>query len=384
MKSKVLAFIIPLYLLGCSQAPSDTHIVKSQTITITVEANGELESKSRALIAPPSIKRMWQYKIKQLMPENTPVQKGQVVVSFDDQSVRDRLMEYNSKLSQAQKELENKQAQVEEQEEEYKLALAEAQMNFDKAKRRAEIIDNSRSDNDRKKAQIDFTIATNELELARSKLAFHLDNKELSIQLAKSKVARTDAEVKALKRDIERLKVKAPMNGLVAYRANRAGEKPSVGESMQFGQPVVELSVIEQMQVKAQIKEADFGRIKLGQTVKVTIDSADGYVISGKLVEIGKAFREKSYQDKSRIVDAIIELDKIDTDKLRPGLSARVEIVTAQLDNALTVPLNALKQSAGKVLLNTNYGEKEVTISHTTPTLAVVSSGISQGTEVRL
>lgn len=384
MKSKVLAFIIPLYLLGCSQAPSDTHIVKSQTITITVEANGELESKSRALIAPPSIKRMWQYKIKQLMPENTPVQKGQVVVSFDDQSVRDRLMEYNSKLSQAQKELENKQAQVEEQEEEYKLALAEAQMNFDKAKRRAEIIDNSRSDNDRKKAQIDFTIATNELELARSKLAFHLDNKELSIQLAKSKVARTDAEVKALKRDIERLKVKAPMNGLVAYRANRAGEKPSVGESMQFGQPVVELSVIEQMQVKAQIKEADFGRIKLGQTVKVTIDSADGYVISGKLVEIGKAFREKSYQDKSRIVDAIIELDKIDTDKLRPGLSARVEIVTAQLDNALTVPLNALKQSAGKVLLNTNYGEKEVTISHTTSTLAVVSSGISQGTEVRL
>ncbi|GEK09690.1 HlyD family efflux transporter periplasmic adaptor subunit [Pseudoalteromonas sp. McH1-7] len=384
MKSKVLAFIIPLYLLGCTQAPSDTHIVKSQTITITVEANGELESKSRALIAPPSIKRMWQYKIKQLMPENTPVQKGQVVVSFDDQSVRDRLMEYNSKLSQAQKELENKQAQVEEQEEEYKLALAEAQMNFDKAKRRAEIIDNSRSDNDRKKAQIDFTIATNELELARSKLAFHLDNKELSIQLAKSKVARTDAEVKALKRDIERLKVKAPMNGLVAYRANRAGEKPSVGESMQFGQPVVELSVIEQMQVKAQIKEADFGRIKLGQTVKVTIDSADGYVISGKLVEIGKAFREKSYQDKSRIVDAIIELDKIDTDKLRPGLSARVEIVTAQLDNALTVPLNALKQSAGKVLLNTNYGEKEVTISHTTPTLAVVSSGISQGTEVRL
>lgn len=116
----------------------------------------------------------------------------------------------------------------------------------------------------------------------------------------------------------------------------------------------------------------------------MTIDSADGYVISGKLVEIGKAFREKSYQDKSRIVDAIIELDKIDTDKLRPGLSARVEIVTAQLDNALTVPLNALKQSAGKVLLNTNYGEKEVTISHTTSTLAVVSSGISQGTEVRL
>lgn len=105
MKVKLLAIIIPLYLLGCSQAPSDIHIVKAQPITITVEANGELESKSRALIAPPSIKRMWQYKIKLLMPENTTVQKGQIVVSFDDQTVRDRLMEYNSKLSQAQKEL---------------------------------------------------------------------------------------------------------------------------------------------------------------------------------------------------------------------------------------------------------------------------------------
>ncbi|MEJ6475416.1 efflux RND transporter periplasmic adaptor subunit [Pseudoalteromonas piscicida] len=384
MKNKLKVIFACALLSGCGENADHTHLVSPQSVTISVAANGELESRSRTLIAPPSIKRMWQYKIKQLVPENTQAKKGQVLVSFDDQTVRERLMDYRAKLAQAEKELENKQAEVIKQEEELKLALAEAQMNFDKAKRRAEIIDNSRSDNDRKKAQIDFTIAQNDLQLANSKLAFHRNNKELSIQLAKSKVARMDAEVKELQRDIARLKVKAPMDGIVAYRANREGEKPSTDESVQFGEPVIELSVLEQMQVKAQINESDFGRIAIGQQAKVTIDSANSLVVTGTLIEIGKAFREKSYQDRSRIVDAIIQLDEVDTERLRPGLTARVEITTAKVDNALTVPLSAIRQRDNRYLVTTTEGEQEVEVSHTTATLAVISSGLSNGAEVKL
>ncbi|WP_234402758.1 HlyD family efflux transporter periplasmic adaptor subunit [Pseudoalteromonas piratica] len=72
------------------------------------------------------------------------------------------------------------------------------------------------------------------------------------------------------------------MDGIVMYYTDASGEKPMVGESVQFGQPVIELAVIEDMQVKAQIDEADFGRIALNQNVKVAIDGSEQIITSGK------------------------------------------------------------------------------------------------------
>ncbi|WP_440056836.1 efflux RND transporter periplasmic adaptor subunit (plasmid) [Pseudoalteromonas sp. T1lg65] len=385
MNNKPLIIVILLLLVtGCQTESSQSFKLAPQHVKMTVSANGELESKTRALVAPPSIKRMWQYKIKHLVPENTRVKQGQIVASFDDQSVRERLIDYTSRLDQAQKELENKQAQEAKKFEELKLALADAQKEFDKAKRRAEIIDNARSENDRRKAEIDFTIASLDLELAQKKFEFHKENTALAIGVAKSKVARIDSDVKSIKAEIAKLKVTSPIDGVVAYRVNNQGEKPAVGESVMFGQPVIEVSVVEDMQVKAQINEPDFGKVSVGQHVKVTVDSADEYVVSGKVIELGSAFREKSTQDKSRVIDTIIALDVVDVDRLRPGLSTRVEITVAEFPDALAVPVSAIKKQGDEHFVDTDKGQKTVTISHIAGDLAVLAEGVTVGMEINL
>ena len=374
-----------LLLTACNDDEQQHYLVKNSDITITVNANGELESSTSAIIAPPSVARMWQYQIKTMLAENTPVKKGQVVVSFDDKQVRDKLIDKQSSLERAKKQLENAQNKELIKEQELTLSVAEMKMNYDKAKRKAEIVDQSRSEVERKKSQIDFTIANNDLTLAKSKQTFQQQSKELNLKMVQSKVARLQSEVDGYLQDIERLKVKAPIDGLVIYKTNYEGEKSSIGESVQFGQPVIELAVLKNMQVKAQIDEPDSGKIAPGQTVKITIDGSSELVVSGKIKSLGRVFREKSYQDKRRIVDAIVSIDNIDTSVIRPGLTARLEITTARLPQVLSIPLTSLQyDQQGPYVTTTENNKQFIEISHFTDNLAVVKSGLQLGDEVKL
>ncbi|WP_339692039.1 HlyD family efflux transporter periplasmic adaptor subunit [uncultured Pseudoalteromonas sp.] len=386
MNHNVLCIILSMLLLtACNDDEQQHYLVKKSDIAITVNANGELESSTSAIIAPPSVARMWQYQIKTILAENTQVKKGQVVVSFDDKQVRDKLIDKQSSLERAKKQLENAQNKELIKEQELTLSVAEMKMNYDKAKRKAEIVDQSRSEVERKKSQIDFTIANNDLTLAKSKQTFQQQSKELNLKMVQSKVARLQSEVDGYLQDIERLKVKAPIDGLVIYKTNYEGEKSSIGESVQFGQPVIELAVLKNMQVKAQIDEPDSGKIAPGQTVKITIDGSSELVVSGKIKSLGRVFREKSYQDKRRIVDAIVSIDNIDTSVIRPGLTARLEITTARLPQVLSIPLTSLQyDQQGPYVTTTENNKQFIEISHFTDNLAVVKSGLQLGDEVKL
>jgi len=384
--NKLLIASLLCCLQACDKAQVET--VQQERIEVIVSASGELESQQTAMIAPPSIARMWQYQIKQLLPENSQVKKGQNLVSFDDQKVTDRLIDKQAELDQAVKELENKKVKEKQTEQELILAVAEKKMEFEKAKRKAEIVDNSRSDNDKRKAEIDFTIAENDLFLANKKLTFHRNNKVLNLKLAQGKVDRITAKVNNFKGDIERLKVKATMDGMVIYKSNWQGEKPAVGESVQFGQPIIELAVIEKMQLKAQIAEPDSGKVALGQKVKITLDGTQDLVFQGKIVNLGKVFRDKSSQDKRRIFDAIIAFDESDSAAIRPGVTARVEVITQVLDNALTLPVTAIRNVEGKHIVNVtgliDDEVREIEVSHIVGNKVIIAKGLSLGDEVSI
>lgn len=382
MSRFLLGFIVVFLLQGCEEYATET--VKQEDVLIIVSASGELESKQQAMVAPPSISRMWQYQIQTMVPENSQVEKGQEIITFDNKPVLDRFVEEQGKLKRAEKELENQILKEVATEQERILAVAEMKMEYEKAQRKAEIVDQSRSENDRQKAVITFELAKNNRFLANKRLEFHRQSKELNINLAKAKVERLKNRVNRLQRDMDRLKVKAPISGMVMYKANWEGEKPAIGESIQFGQPVMELSVVESMQVKAQVAEPDSGKVAIGQHVKIIVDGTQEHIYSGKISSLGSVFRDMSSKDKRRIFDAIIELDRIDPAIMRPGMTARVEIVVGELSNQLTLPLAAITNNGNQVVVNVGGSEQSIEVSHISAGKVVIASGLEVGDEVRL
>ncbi|WP_078086010.1 HlyD family secretion protein [Microbulbifer mangrovi] len=317
--------VLALLLAGCSDGGQDEAASTVGRISIP-PIPGELESARAVMVAPPAIKRMWQYNIKRMVPENSHVEEGAVVVEFDDKPVRERMIERRSELKRQRSELNNTQLKEKQTAKDDILAIEEKRAEFEKAERRANILDQSMSRIEREKAAIDFEIARNDLTLARELAEMHKRTGALRISMAKHKVARYEGEVAALKAEMEKLKVKASIGGLVQYVANWKGEKPSAGESVRFGQPVMQISDLSQMRVRAQADEVDKAHLSVGAGVEVAIDGAEAITLRGQIIELGRVVRDRAKGDRRRVLDLLVGLEEGGSASLKPGMTASLSL----------------------------------------------------------
>ncbi|OBP14519.1 hemolysin [Rheinheimera sp. SA_1] len=323
LRHLVVAVVAACLLNGCEQPQAQAKVVIQ---TQPVKATGELVAATSFKASPPSVSQLWQYNIKELAPESSLLKAGDVVVGFDSQTIAEQLETKTVELQSARQELTNRQQQDEQRFEELKLELAERKMEFERDQRKAEITDHSRSANDRRKARIDFTIASNQYDLAKSRLDFHQQQRQAQAEMLQSKIARLHSEVEQFSDEISRMRVTAPFAGMVIYVTDYQGEKSSVGDTVQFGQPIAEISQMDTLYVKAEIDEIDVKRLQLGQKVQIQIDALPERSFSGTLTSLGVAVRDKSVENLSRVVDAQVKFDALDTGLLRPGMSARLNI----------------------------------------------------------
>ncbi|WP_445425759.1 HlyD family secretion protein [Alishewanella sp. HL-SH06] len=319
----LLSSLVCFGLISCTPAPETSNNEQQRQ---TVRATGQLAAATFFTITPPSVGRLWQYNIKEMTPEGSLLQQGMPVIGFDSQSVQDELRNKNIELRSAEQELANRLTADEQRFEELKLQLAERKNDHDREQRKAEIVDNSRSANDRRKSQIDFTIAKSQYQLAQSRLDFHQQQRDAEQQIISSKIARLSAEVEQLKREVASLKISAPFAGIMVYVPNYNGEKSSVGDTVQFGQPIAEVSQLESLYIKTEIDEVDLKYLRSGLTVQITLDAYPERNFSGVLTDLGTAVRNKTAENLSRVVDASIKLDETDLAIMRPGMSARLQI----------------------------------------------------------
>ena len=320
-----MAALLTLLLTACS-GEEITETAHRSARTSILPIAGELESARSVMVAPPAIDRMWQYSIKRMVPENSHVEEGEVVVAFDDKAVRERLIEKKSELKQWRSELNNTLLKEKQTAKDDILAIEEKRAEFEKAERRAKILDQSMSRIEREKAAIDFEIARNDLTLARKLAEMHKRTGELRISMARHKVARSEGEVAVLESEVEKLKVKASISGLVQYVANWKGEKPSAGESVRFGQPVLQISDLSQMRVRAQADEVDKAYLSIGTDVAVAIDGAEAVTLRGEILELGRVVRDRATGDRRRVVDLLVGLEETGGSSLKPGMTASLSL----------------------------------------------------------
>lgn len=322
MKPLLIAFT-SLLLLACQPNNPTGSNAPSQS---TVRATGQLTAEQSFKVSPPSVGRLWQYNIRELAAEGALLEAGAAVIAFDAQSLQDELRNKSLELRSAEQELANRLTQDEQRHEELKLALAERKNDYDRDKRKAEIVDQSRSANDRRKAHIDYTIASSQYQLAQSRLAFHQQQRAAEEQMLKSKIGRLQAEVNQLQSDIASMSIKAPFTGIMVYVPNFQGEKSSVGDSVQFGQPIAEVSQLDSLYIRAEIDEIDLKSLRLGQRVSISLDAYPERSFNGEITSLGNAVRDKSADNLSRVIDASIRIEQLDLTIMRPGMSARLHI----------------------------------------------------------
>ncbi len=103
-----------LLLAACGGGEDkDLVAVARQDLPINVEATGSLRAVDNTTISPPTIRRVWRFKIASMAEESAKVKEGETILSFDPAEMLQELEKKVTERDQAGKEIENRGMELE-------------------------------------------------------------------------------------------------------------------------------------------------------------------------------------------------------------------------------------------------------------------------------
>jgi HlyD family secretion protein len=349
-KSNLLAVVWPawmalgvIFFTACSNKSSfrSEKVIKGPFHT-TVHSSGRLQSAASLFIGCPSVERMWEYTITFMAPEGKPVKRGEVILSFNDKELRERLQLKQAELDTAEKELERLELQENEIWDGLVLQQEEEKVKQQKVKHKTDVPEEFVAPLEMKKRKLDLELAELRLKMARSRISNQVSGMKSRLQVQRSKVKLLQTEIAKVQADIAKMSVLAPKEGMVVYALDWDGKKKAVGDTCWMGLNVLELPDLKKMQVKAAILEPQAGRLKTGQKTDVRLDANPDRAFFGTVTTLGRIFRIKSDDQPVTVFDVVIDLTESDPALMRPGMAATIDIDISSIKNVLQIPEAAI------------------------------------------
>ncbi|WP_440315097.1 efflux RND transporter periplasmic adaptor subunit [Leyella stercorea] len=211
------------------------------------------------------------------------------------------------------------------------------------------------------------------------------DNAKLSYTQAKEQVASAKEEVQRAQTNLSYATITSPIDGVVLSKSVEEGQTVAAS----FSTP--ELFTIAQdltnMQVVADVDEADIGDVKEGERVTFTVDAYPDDTFEG---EVKQVRQEATTTNNVVTYEVVISAPNADL-KLKPGLTANVTIYTAERKGVLSVPSKALrfipqKETVGKMKIVdvANAKNKVWTIEGNSIVAHKVNIGMTDGTNTQI
>ena len=206
-------------------------------------------------------------------------------------------------------------------------------------------------------------------------------------QKAKSAFDSSKASLAKAERNLSYATITSPIDGVVISRDVEEGQTVASG----FETPTLFTSAADltQMQVVADVDEADIGDVEEGQRVSFTVDAYPNDVFEGKVTQIrlGATSSSSSTTTTTTVVTYEVVISAHNPDlKLKPRLTANITIYTLDKQGVLSVPAKALRFTPAVPLVGSNAVVKDCEGEHKvwtregdTFTAHPVSIGISNG-----
>jgi multidrug resistance efflux pump len=219
--------------------------------------------------------------------------------------------------------------------------------------------------------------AREELETFRHALAMELKVKDISLGKAKRELANTEQA-------LLELVVKAPRAGLFVAEQNwREGRQYQVGDTAHPGQVVASLPDLGKMRVRAKMTDVDEGTVTVGMMARCRLDAYPDQIYLGRIGSVSPVARQRGGESLQQFFVVLVELEQTDVDKMRPGMSVRVEAVRRRVEDVLTVPRDALDLDSEKTTIRLADGQvRNVTVDFCNQVACVLKGGVEPGTRL--
>lgn len=260
-------------------------------------------------------------KISQLFADfNSEVAADQVIARIDPEPFETRVAQAEAELAVAEASVQLARANLSDAE----ATLREAT----NALTRAQALRRQRNISE---ANLDTAVANADKAKARLAAA------EAELKTAQAQVKQREASLGSARVDLEYTFIRSPVNGVVIGRSVSVGQ--TVAASLQTPILFTIAQDLSKMQVEVSVDEADIGKIERNQKVIFTVDAYPEREFFGRVDQVRK---QPVIEQNVVTYTVIVSADNKDQ-KLLPGMTANVDIVTAAKDDVLLIPNAALR-----------------------------------------
>ena len=182
----------------------------------------------------------------------------------------------------------------------------------------------------------DFVAATANLDVAKADFDSSL-----------AQIRRTEGSVSQSRDSLAKTTIYSPVAGSISSLSSEVGERV-VGTGSFAGTEIMRLANLDNMEVRVKVNENDIINVKLGDHTIVTVDAFPGRKfmglvneISSSAITIGAQSAATSASDE--VTNFLVKISiKAPEAKLRPGMSATVDIETQTVVNVVSVPIQSV------------------------------------------
>jgi HlyD family secretion protein len=276
-----------------------------KSIVRAVQAPGEVEALDEVDISAEVVAKILEMPVE----EGDAVKKGDLLCRLDDADYRARLTSAKANIAKLEASLEQAEADLEK-----------ANRDFDRQKKLSE------------------ADATSSTELA-DYLTIRTRAKTV-LAMRKQEIVEAHAQLQSAEEDLEKTVIKAPIDGVISQLFAEQGEVVITGTMNNPGTRIMVISDLSKMQVRCRVDETDAPLVKPNQIARLFLQSETRTPIAGHVVRVAT----KGSKPLGRDVVSFETLVLVDSNdqRVKPGMTASVEIEVARREDAVTVPVQAV------------------------------------------
>jgi HlyD family secretion protein len=376
----VLALALVWWMYRRSSAAPEVPFtkVKRETLVSNLVTNGKVEPLEWVEV------RAEQGGIveKVLIEAGQPVARGVALAQLDADTARTELTAAEARVMQARAELEvlqrgGRSAELAEIDSALSRARLDAEVagkDVESLRRLVEKQAATRQDLDQAAQRLERAKAEIE-SLVRKRAALVSDTDRAA---AEARIREAEASVELARRRIANSLIRSPIAGIVYEKNVRLGAYLNPGDS------VAKVGQIDKVRVRVYVDEPELGRVAQGLPVTITWDALQGRKWTGVVERMPTGVIALGTRQVGEVI-CIIENPNRD---LLPGTNINAEIRSRVVENALTVPREALRRRSEQPGVFVLQGDKivwrNVTLGPSSITRAQVLSGLGEGDAVAL
>ena len=308
----VIAAVVAAKRRGEKATPVTVEKAVVRTITHLVTATGKVQPEIEVKISPEVAGEL----IEIPVIEGQSVKKGDLLVRIKPDFYQAALEQQEASLASAKATSVLSRAR-----------LTKAQHDFKQAEELygKQLVSNA-----------DFVAATANLEVAKADFDSSL-----------AQIRRTEGSVSQSRDSLAKTTIYSPVAGSISSLSSEVGERV-VGTGSFAGTEIMRLANLDNMEVRVKVNENDIINVKLGDHTIVTVDAFPGRKFTGVVNEISSSAitigaQSAATSASDEVTNFLVKISiKAPEAKLRPGMSATVDIETQTVVNVVSVPIQSV------------------------------------------